>query len=100
MTLIDKQGMTKDNKHIVRNNGYSELDVLAVEKSLTDREADVLREYVSGKNRTEISKALYISESTVKNHISNIFSKLGVKNKTELLNLLNSSKEDTLSISS
>ena len=65
------------------------INTLAREKSLTDREADVLREYLSGKNRTEISQTLFISESTVKNHISNIFSKLGVKNKNELLQMLN-----------
>lgn len=65
-------------------DGFS-IEALAIEKSLTERETDVLREYLSGKNRTEISETLFISESTVKNHISNIFSKLGVKNKCELL---------------
>ncbi len=52
---------------------------------LTGRELDVLREYLAGKTRTEISEALFISESTVKNHISSIFAKTGVKNKKELL---------------
>ena len=55
---------------------------------LTGRELDVLKEYLSGKTRTEISEALFISESTVKNHISSIFSKTGVKNKKELLVLV------------
>ena len=71
-------------------NGSDEelLKALARERSLTGRELDVLREYVSGKSRTEIGEALFISESTVKNHISNIFSKLGVKSKKELLELI------------
>ena len=55
---------------------------------LTGRELDVLREYLAGKTRTEISEALFISESTVKNHISSIFAKTGVKNKKELLALV------------
>ena len=55
---------------------------------LTERETEVLKEYISGKSRSEISEALFISESTVKNHISNIFSKLKVKNKEGLLKLL------------
>ena len=56
--------------------------------TLTGRELDVLGEYLKGKSRTEISEALYISESTVKNHISSIFAKTGVKNKKELLKLI------------
>ena len=54
---------------------------------MTSREMDVLKEYLSGKTRNEISATLFISESTVKNHISSIFSKLGVKNRKELLGL-------------
>ncbi|MBR4341174.1 MAG: right-handed parallel beta-helix repeat-containing protein [Lachnospiraceae bacterium] len=64
------------------------IEELARERSLTERETEVLREYVSGKTRTQISEALFISESTVKNHISNIFSKLGVKNKEGLLKMV------------
>lgn len=56
--------------------------------TLTGRELDVLGEYLKGKSRTEISEALYISESTVKNHISSIFAKTGVKNKKELIKLI------------
>ena len=63
------------------------LQKLLDEGTLTSREMDVLKEYLSGKTRTEISATLFISESTVKNHISSIFSKLGVKSRKELLGL-------------
>ncbi len=63
------------------------LQKLLDEGILTSREMDVLKEYLSGKTRNEISATLFISESTVKNHISSIFSKLGVKNRKELLGL-------------
>ena len=65
---------------------------IAADKKLTSREIDVLREYVSGKTRTEIAEALFISGSTVKNHISNIFAKLGVRNKEDIMALISSSK--------
>ena len=64
------------------------LQKLLDDGTLTSREMDVLKEYLSGKARTEISATLFISESTVKNHISSIFSKLGVKSRKELLGLV------------
>lgn len=75
----------------VENDGEESISVylqkLLDEGILTSREMDVLKEYLSGKTRNEISATLFISESTVKNHISSIFSKLGVKNRKELLGL-------------
>ena len=65
---------------------------ISKEGTLTGRETDVLREYLSGKSRAEISESLYISESTVKNHISSIFAKMGVKNKKELMGLIEEPK--------
>jgi len=56
--------------------------------ALTDREQDVLRKYLLGKKRSVIAEELFISESTVKNHVSRIFSKLDVKSKAELLEKL------------
>ncbi|HZO91353.1 MAG TPA: response regulator transcription factor [Chthonomonadaceae bacterium] len=50
---------------------------------LTDREIEVLKEVATGKRNREIAEALYISEKTVKNHISNILFKLQVNDRTE-----------------
>lgn len=55
---------------------------------LTEREKEVLWHIVSGKRNREIAEALYISEHTVKNHISNIFSKLGIKDRMQLIALI------------
>ena len=49
---------------------------------LTDRESQVLRLIALGKTNQEISKALFISEYTVANHVSHIFSKINVTNRT------------------
>ncbi len=50
---------------------------------LTSRELEVLQQIVSGKSNKEIANALKISEATVKSHINNILSKLGVTDRTQ-----------------
>lgn len=50
---------------------------------LTNREIDVLREVTQGATNKEISKKLYISEHTVKTHVTHIFDKLGVNDRTQ-----------------
>ena len=52
---------------------------------LTKREQDVLREMSKGLNNKEIADNLFIAESTVKKHISNIFSKLDFRNRQEAI---------------
>jgi DNA-binding NarL/FixJ family response regulator len=50
---------------------------------LTDRELDILRLLGSGRTNQEISERLALSVGTVKNHISNILSKLDVRDRTQ-----------------
>jgi DNA-binding NarL/FixJ family response regulator len=50
---------------------------------LTARELEVLEQIVKGKSNKEIAAALKISEATVKSHINNILSKLGVTDRTQ-----------------
>ncbi|MFL8936568.1 response regulator [Rossellomorea oryzaecorticis] len=51
--------------------------------ALTKREKDVLAELTKGKSNKEIASSLFITEKTVKTHISNIFSKLEVSDRTQ-----------------
>lgn len=51
---------------------------------LTEREKDVLRLVGKGMSNVEISRALYISEGTVKNYISNLYGKLGINDRSKL----------------
>lgn len=51
--------------------------------NLTNREIEVLKLIAEGMINKEIAKDLYISEKTVKNHISNIFKKLDVNDRTQ-----------------
>jgi NarL family two-component system response regulator LiaR len=54
---------------------------------LTEREHEVLALMVEGLNNTQIAGRLTVSPSTVKSHVSNILSKLGVASRTEAVTL-------------
>lgn len=51
---------------------------------LTEREREVIRSIAQGKSNREIAGQFYISEKTVKTHISHILAKLGLKDRTQL----------------
>jgi DNA-binding NarL/FixJ family response regulator len=63
-------------------NPSSRRTELNPEETLTDRESAILRLMTGGYSNREIAEALDISEGTVKNHVSNILSKLGVHDRT------------------
>lgn len=54
---------------------------------LTERELEVLALMAEGLNNTQIAGRLTVSSSTVKSHVSNILSKLGVASRTEAVTL-------------
>ncbi|GAB4155261.1 MAG: response regulator transcription factor [Cyanobacteria bacterium J069] len=57
--------------------------------SLTPREREVLRLVAQGASNREIARALYISEGTVKNHITNILNRLELRDRTQAAILAN-----------
>ncbi|MES2568744.1 MAG: response regulator transcription factor [Verrucomicrobiota bacterium] len=50
---------------------------------LSVRELDVLRQVARGRTNKEIASALHVTEGTVKNHLTNIFVRLGVVDRTQ-----------------
>jgi NarL family two-component system response regulator LiaR len=67
-------------KALLRKN-----EVSTYHQALTNREWEVFRLLIEGKSNTEISKELMVGVSTVKYHVSNILSKLGVRNRSEVI---------------
>lgn len=60
---------------------------------LTNREIEILTEVYNGKTNTQIAEDLFISESTVKAHIYNIFRKMNVKSRVEAVCIIREEKE-------
>lgn len=52
-------------------------------QSLTAREQEIFTRIAQGLSNKEIARALSVSEGTIKNHVSNILSKLGVRDRTQ-----------------
>ena len=61
------------------------MDLLA---ELTPRETELLMLLTEGNDNTQISEKLHITTHTVKSHLQNIYRKLDVTNKTELITKL------------
>ncbi len=56
-----------------------------VVQTVSRREAEVLRKLLEGKSRKQIAQELFVTESAIRKHSTNIYSKFGVHNRTELL---------------
>ncbi len=57
-------------------------DGFAAPEPLTERETEILRLMAGGYSNKEIARALDVAEGTVKNHVSSVLGKLGVRDRT------------------
>jgi DNA-binding CsgD family transcriptional regulator len=85
LAAYDRMSMTQQTDLIRQAKTFEELTV---------REQEVLRHILSGKSNREIAEALFISESTVKTHTRNIFSKYNVSGRVELISTMLTSQSD------
>ncbi|WP_010676929.1 response regulator [Bacillus timonensis] len=67
----------------VTTNSYTEMEVRRPLHLLTRRECEVLQLLTDGRSNRGIGDDLYISEKTVKNHVSNILQKMNVNDRTQ-----------------
>jgi len=77
----------KQKPQIQSING-SEIDLtdLSEHFNLTNREKEIIALVISGKTNKEIEKELFISLKTVKSHLYNVYQKLNVQNRLQLMN--------------
>jgi DNA-binding NarL/FixJ family response regulator len=54
-----------------------------LDEGLTEREIEILKLVSDGLSNVQIATAIKLTENTVKFHLRNLFSKLGVSNRTE-----------------
>ncbi|MBI5841874.1 MAG: response regulator transcription factor [Chloroflexi bacterium] len=81
-THIDPHVAGKILDHVARQP----TSVIADQKlvgQLSEREREVLRLLAGGLGNSEIAQTLFLSEGTIKNYVSVIFSKLGVTDRTQ-----------------
>jgi len=55
---------------------------------ITNREKEVVQYMITGRTNKEIAEIIKTAERTVKSHITNIYNKIGIDNKIELINIL------------
>lgn len=92
LAFVSKEGTTDDllaaAEAAANGKKYVPKDIAEVltahygEDALTPAETNVLQSIVGGMSNKEIAFALDVSENTVKSHIQNIFSKIGVSDRT------------------
>lgn len=76
--------MNSDEPEAVNNDKYKLLDIIADRFNLTKRELEVLKNMYDHKSDDEICYSLFITKSTLKKHISHIYGKMSVRNRSEL----------------
>jgi DNA-binding NarL/FixJ family response regulator len=76
-----RPAITERILHGLRETNPPEFDSLNMPSALTNRETEVLALMAGGFNNREIAEMLGSSEGTVKNHVSSILSKLGVRDR-------------------
>jgi two-component system, NarL family, response regulator LiaR len=79
---LDPQVAGKLLKHVAHlpDRGLPDRTLIS---QLSEREREVLRLLATGLNNAQIAQTLFLSEGTVKNYVSTIFSKLGVADRTQ-----------------
>lgn len=80
--LNDKEWVPADYKEYIVNAGQSNASIF---NDLTPTQLKVLFRLRSGENNKTIADGLFITEATVKAHITAIFRKLGVRNRTQVV---------------
>lgn len=80
--IINRKVLHKD-KSIGNEINHKKIEALGLSK----REYEVLCEIASGLSNKEIAEKLFVSESTIKSHVSNVLVKLDAKRRTQAIQI-------------
>ncbi len=80
--------------HTVRERDLGE-HVLTDAEHLSSRQIEILKRLLGGQRVPSIARDLYLSQSTVRNHLSAIYQRVGVHSQDELISLLRSRSRET-----
>lgn len=83
---------TAESQNPSKDRLAQRLDYVAETHSLTEREREVLELAYEGLTNPEIAEKLFVSKYTIKRHMHNIFGKLDVSTRMELVHLINGEK--------
>ncbi len=91
--------LLKNQRSALVSQAYRMLDVKVKKPDykdfhLTNREKEIIVLVAEGKTYSQIAGSLYIADKTVAKHIQNIFQKVGVTNRLELINKINISNTE------
>jgi DNA-binding CsgD family transcriptional regulator len=78
---------------VLQKKNDETLSVFFRQKGISKREEEIIHLVLQGMSNNEIEKKLFISLKTVKNHVYNVYRKLGVKSRVQLLNLIRDTRK-------
>jgi DNA-binding NarL/FixJ family response regulator len=91
---VDPTDLPSTLRQVLDGNVWSGSDTVGGSESvdvsafgLTDREMSILQSLARGLSNAEIAKELWVTQQTVKFHLTNIYRKLGAKNRTQAIRI-------------
>lgn len=81
--LIEPSVARKVVAEFARMTSSAPTTQFGVDEPLSERETDILRLLAQGLTNREIAQRLFLAEGTVKNYVTNILSKIGVRDRTQ-----------------
>lgn len=92
--MVFLKTFTESTESVSKNDTADRIDEVCEQFKLTPREKELIELIYAGKSNKEIADTLFLSESTVKTHIYNIFRKMDVKNRVGVICVINGDIED------
>lgn len=85
-----KESLPAQQVYVVHDRVQEQVQELSKQTDLTARETDILGFLAQGRSTQYMAATLFLSENTVKSHVKNVYRKLGVHSKQEVISIINS----------